>query len=364
MRTVHAKPTNNHAHDLHGLRLLFILKRREDYSVDIPNFQEKTVSTGMWNSARYAAEAIEKFGAHTKVVIVHDNNDIDREVKAYKATHVFIEGYWVVPEKFDVLKPLHRDVTWIVRCHSETPFLAQEGIAFEWTSGYLKRGVHVAGNSPRIAADLQLFAAGQGYSKALLPMLPNSYPLDFRPVLARHHAHKDTLDISCFGAVRPLKNHLAQAIAAYSFARTQGKKLRFYINAGRVELNGGSPLKNLIGFFEPLVDAELVMVPWCNVDEFKDVLASMDVSMQVSFTETFNIVTADALSAGTPVVTSPEIPFVSEGLSDPTSVGSMVSALHTALHEGDRNVEMNRRALRHYVLESGKRWHEWLLNYV
>ena len=36
--------------------------------------------------------------------VVVDNNGIDKEITEYKPTHVFIEGLWVVPEKFDVLK--------------------------------------------------------------------------------------------------------------------------------------------------------------------------------------------------------------------------------------------------------------------
>lgn len=46
-------------------------------------------------------------GIESKVVVVIDNNCIDKEVTAFKPTHAIIEGLWVVPEKFDVLKKLH-----------------------------------------------------------------------------------------------------------------------------------------------------------------------------------------------------------------------------------------------------------------
>jgi glycosyltransferase involved in cell wall biosynthesis len=367
---VDSKPKSHHRHEddedeevsLEHVRALFILKRREDYSTDIVNFQEKTVATGMWNSARYVVDALRRLGANAEVVVVTDNNCIDREVTQYKATHVFVEGYWVVPEKFDVLKPLHKGVKWIVRCHSEIPFLAQEGIAFKWTEGYLKRGIYVAGNSPRNSEELRIFAAGFNIPEEQLPMLPNSYPVTFKDIPNHHLVHhdKDVLDISCFGAVRPLKNHLAQAIAAYAFARSHGKRLRFHINAGRVELQGANALKNLISFFEPLEDAELVQHPWCNFDEFIEILRNIDVSMQVSFTETFNIVTADALYAGTPVVVSQEVPFVEEGLCDPTSLKSMLNALHEATHHQVSNVTVNRSALSSYVTESALAWYNWL----
>lgn len=348
---------------LKDVRALFILRRREDYSTDIVNFQEKTVATGMWNSARYVADMLTKFGVTTKVVVVTDNNDIDREVTQFKATHAFIEGYWVVPEKFDVLKPLHPNVKWVVRCHSEIPFLAQEGIAFQWTAGYLKRGVYVAGNSPRNSEELRVFAQGQKFDIGLLPMLLNSYPVsEFHPIpVHRNHVvEKDVLDISCFGAVRPLKNHVAQAIAAYAFARSCGKSLRFHINDGRVELQGSNPLKNLRAFFAELPDAELVEHPWCNFEDFIALLKTMDVSMQVSFTETFNIVTADALYAGTPVVVSDEVPFVKTGMANPTHFKSIMQALHNAYRNPRFNVTENREALEFYVEKSAHSWIEWL----
>ena len=350
----------NDSHDLVAVRALFILKRREDYSQDIPGFQEKTVATGMWHSATYSAQALQKYGANTKVVVVIDNNDIDREVTRFKATHVFLEGYWVVPEKLDVLKPLHPSVTWVVRCHSEIPFLAGEGIAMDWTSKYISRGVYVAGNSLRNASDLGVFADGhEGMSPKYIAMLPNSYPTDFHDKAPKHR-DDEWINIGCFGAIRPLKNHLIQAIAAYAYARRSGKKLRFFINGGRVEMNGANPLKNLIGFFAPLKDAELVTIPWCNIEEFLIVLGTMDITMQVSFTESFNIVTADSLYAGTPVVASDELPFLVSGIAGCTSVASMVRALTKAMQHPADNVRKNRAGLKKYVDKSAETWRDWL----
>jgi len=346
---------------LRNVRALFILKRREDYSVDLSNFHEKTVATGMWHSAGYVADMLTAHGAATKVIVVTDNNDIDREVSQFQATHVFIEGYWVVPEKFDILKQLHPGVTWVVRCHSEIAFLAGEGIALAWTSGYLARGVYVAGNSPRNSADLSIFALGQGFDPSLVAFLPNSYPVNLKELPDERTLDlEDTLSIGCFGAIRPLKNQLTQAIAAYAYAHQQGKYLKFYINAGRIEMSGLNTLKNLRSFFDPLSDAELIEIPWCSSEDFLAVLAQMDVSLQVSFTETFNLVSADALRAGTPIVTSTEVPFATEGTADPTSVFSIVEAIGDALENPFNNVSTNRATLRQYVAESAATWYDWL----
>ena len=109
-----------------------------------------------------------------------DNNCIDRLVTEYNPDVVIIEALWVVPEKFDVLKKLHPGVRWIVRLHSDIPFLAGEGIAVEWIYGYAARGVEVAFNSPRASEDF-----GALY-------LPNFYPLG-KPWKKQHrgrHQHR------------------------------------------------------------------------------------------------------------------------------------------------------------------------------
>ena len=76
-------------------------------------------------------------GFEAKVVVVNDNNDINREVFKYTPTHVFIEALWVVPSKFEVLIPLYPKIQWYVRLHSNTPFISSEGIAIDWLVKYL-----------------------------------------------------------------------------------------------------------------------------------------------------------------------------------------------------------------------------------
>jgi len=313
-------------------RALFILKLREDYGQDVSHYKP-SVASGMFNSATFVANMLQQQGIEAKVVVVIDNNSIDREVTAFKPTHVFIEGYWVVPEKFDVLKPLHPKVQWIVRCHSEVPFLAQEGIAMGWTFEYWRRGVAVAGNAPRIHKELAVLAhnfpsRAMSVSKCT-PYLPNYYPITEQTWV--HHSpwrRRIELNIGCFGAVRPMKNHLAQAIAAIEFANFLELPLKFHINLGRNEMMGENVLKNLRSLFASVANAELVEVQWTNHDEFLNVIKAMDVCMQVSFTETFNIVTADTVVVGVPVVCSSEISWAAPAtFADPTSTDDMVEKL-------------------------------------
>src|SRR5712664_4263183 len=109
-------------------RILFILKKRHAYH----KHYTPGLSSGLYNSARFAADMLHKLGLAVHLVEVQDNNSIDREVKQFKPNIVIIEALWVVPSKFKVLQELHPSVTWIVRIHSEAAFLAQEGIAIRW----------------------------------------------------------------------------------------------------------------------------------------------------------------------------------------------------------------------------------------
>jgi len=99
-------------------------------------------------------------GVEASLVEVVDNNCIDREVHKYKPTHVFIEALWVVPEKFDVLIPLHPTVQWNVRLHSNTPFIANEGSAMDWITKYgllqkKYKQFHIAVNSEKMGNELK-----------------------------------------------------------------------------------------------------------------------------------------------------------------------------------------------------------------
>ncbi len=223
-------------------KVLFILKRREDYGVE--HYSHEGLTTGLYNSAMFVKNMLQKNRVESKLIVVIDNNDIDREVTLFKPTHVIIEGLWVVPEKFEILKKLHPRVKWIIRIHSNTPFLANEGIAFDWIAKYTKYlNVKVATNAPQMHNELQLYVKQQ-YS--LTPIkeennvinLPNYYPEKFVKKTASPFKNSEYINIGCFGAIRPLKNHMTQAIAAVKFADRLNKKLIFHINVGRIEQNG------------------------------------------------------------------------------------------------------------------------------
>jgi hypothetical protein len=293
-------------------------------------------------------------GAEANVVVVNDNNDIDREVTFFRPDIVIIEALWVVPEKFEVLTKLHPTVDWVVRIHSEIPFLAEEGIAIEWIEKYLEHEkVFVAFNSKRGFRDF----SGIIDSDKLF-YLPNYFPIADIP------SHKRDIDgvinIGCFGAIRPFKNQLMQAMAAIRYADKEGKILFFHMNTSRVE-RGKSVLRNIRALFANSVHT-LVEHDWFSHHKFKSLLSCMDLSMCVSFTETFCIVAADSVNVRIPLVCSSEVPWSSKMLSqaDPEDMDSIVEAIDRVLSFPRLADRLNRRGLKEYNSKSVKIWKEFV----
>lgn len=302
-------------------KILFILKKRNTYSDD-GNYS--TVDSGLYNSAKFVNEMLVTNNVNSTLVQVVDNNEIDKYCSIHKPDIVIIEAIWVVPSKFEILQKLHPRIKWVIRLHSELPFLANEGIAITWLKEYVKyKNVYIGSNS------LYLIDALSPYLKTNIIYLPNYYKVtNDNPDIKI----SDDINIGIFGAIRPMKNTLTQAVAAINYADINNKKLILHVNSSRVEQKGENVLKNLRALF---IDSkhELVEHTWLKRDEFIKLVGTMDICLQVSLTETYNIVAADVINKGVPVVTSNEIPFVNyfSTVSSNKDVDAMVTAIGSNL---------------------------------
>ena len=297
------------------IKVLFLCKKR---------LNEYGNSVGLVNSAQFIANYLNAHNIPSKVITVHDANGIDKEVHQYKPTHVVLHAIWVTAEKIDVLTKKYPAVKWQVRIHSKIPFLAHEGIAIEWIKKYQKlmldrNNLDITFNSKE---PIESFERAIRLNSIYLP---NIYEINE----VSQNCQKDNynIHIGCFGAIRPFKNHVIQAMAAMAFGNETGKSISFHINAGRVEQNGESILKNLQNLFKHTPHT-LVEHPWMDQKKFLELARNMDIGMQVSLSETYNIVTADMLSQGVLSVVSPEISWVPFFMQvDPQDMDSMVRKL-------------------------------------
>jgi glycosyltransferase involved in cell wall biosynthesis len=341
-------------------KVLFILKRRPDYNGAVHT--HVGLSTGLYNSASFMNTMLNDAGIESNLEVAIDNNCIDRLVTKHRPTHVIIEAIWVTPTKFAILRKLHPKVKWVIRIHSELPFLAGESIALDWIADYSTiDNVILAINAPRMMHEIEVYLKTRNPMRIMdyrIIYLPNFYPQEYKSP-KKIDKNKDTIDIACFGAVRPLKNHLVQAIASIDFANQIGKKLNFHINAGRIEMNGGPVINNLKSIFEQLSDSghQLINHQWTPREQFLELCGSMDIGLQVSFSETFNIVGADLISQGVPLVGSSEIPWkVSAFSASPTESKDMVEKLKLAYNYSWLNVKTNQWALTNYTSKTREIW--------
>jgi glycosyltransferase involved in cell wall biosynthesis len=334
------------------MKILFILKFRETGGGQSYSYHH--FSSGLYWSAKFVADMLTRRGIKAKLVQVVDNNDIDREVAEFQPDIVVIEALWVVPEKFDILKQLHPQVKWIVRLHSDMPFLANEGIAIAWIRGYSDRGITIAVNDRRMLTDVD------GIIETEVVYLPNFYPVRSRMHEIRCKDEDDILRVACFGAIRPLKNQLIQAVAAIRFAERIGKRLDFHINGTRVETGGNVVLENLRALFAG-TEHDLIEHDWMHHGRFLEILRLMDIGMQVSLSETFSIVSADLVSVGVPIVVSPEVGWASViSKVRPTDSRDIVDGLERAYYIPGLNIAANRRSLKINGEKAVKEWKEFL----
>lgn len=341
------------------IRILFICKKRLD---------EYGVPIGLINSAKFIVDYLNDNGFSSKLVTVVDSNEIDREVSIYKPTHVVLEALWCPPYKIKELLSIKRykNINWQIRVHSKIPFIANEGIALEWICEYLKiskdfDNLHLVGNHQSFSDAIK-----ETFNKKCY-YLPNIYYPKVDLNFKKNKKDYDAIDIGCFGAIRPMKNHLIQAMAAISFGNLIGRKIRFHINASRTEQKGEQVLKNLINLFKCdsyVKDHELVEHEWLNHKDFLHLVSTMDIGMQVSLSETFNIVSADFVTCGLPIIVSDEIEWLpSFRKVNSNNIKDISNKLSEVWHYDMFFLRMlDRIGLEKYNDSSYEKWKDYLFN--
>jgi hypothetical protein len=275
---------------------------------------------------------------------------------------VFIEALWVIPSKFEVLIALHPHIKWIVRIHSKIPFLANEGIAIDWLKDYYA----IAKKHPK---KLFLSANSIDVVESLNECLdmnvlyhPNIYdPPEYSIDDVEEKCGK-YIDIGCFGALRPMKNQLHQAMVAIAFGNQIGKIVRFHINSNRMEQRGEAVLKNIENCFEGTKHI-LVKHNWIQHGDFIKLVRTMDLGLQVSMSESFNIVCADFVANNIPIVGSKDIKWLSFIYkANANDFDEMLLKLYIAYYGKYVNLQsLNTFRLNRYNAESIKQWLDSIL---
>ncbi|MGO9086552.1 MAG: hypothetical protein ACLQBK_15090 [Candidatus Sulfotelmatobacter sp.] len=215
-------------------------------------------------------------------------------------THVVISAPWIPTNDLALMAYKYPEVKFTVLSHSNVGFLQADprAIALLREGADLERALpnfQIAANSRSLRNWWQA-----AYQTPML-LLPNMYP--FEAVRHKRAWCGGTLRIGCFCAVRPYKNVLTAAAAALEVGvRLRASDLEFWISGGRNEGDGGTMVEAIHQMYVNVPRAKVVLNPWESWPQFLGTIGSMDLLIQPSYTETFNMVTADGIARGVPSV--------------------------------------------------------------
>lgn len=314
---------------------------------------------GLGVNAYLTARVLRKHSIRCDVAACADITTVRKTLESTPdCTHAVIQALWIdAADQLQLCRDFPR-VHFVVRVHSQIGFLVVEPPAIKILRDLLigqetVLNLTVTANSERLVRVLE-----SAYATKVLH-LPNLYEMErVEPKRDEDHGHR-TLRIGSFGAHRLLKNHTTAAAAALMIAKRRGSDLEFWINSGREEHAGkkNGVYDALRFMFEGLRWAKLVEAPWAEWPQFRQTIGHMDLCLQVSFTETFNIVTADGVCEGVPSVVSKAIEWAPkqwmadvDDAEDIARVGSYLLSDKHGAREGWKHLE---HAQKHAI-------HAWL----
>lgn len=328
------------------MKILFLLRKNLIYG------SQKSViaKSGLLNSARITAGQLKKhLHVKTEIEVCVDGNEVDKFLHKHKPHTCVIEALWVTPEKLRELTQLHKRIVFFVLIHSEIAFLANEGNAISWINEYNEIDrVYPAFNSKKTFEYFRHLDIADMY-------LPNIY-LDVEKRERRHRTPTNVFECGCFGAIRPFKNQLIQAMAAIIFANRHGFLLRFHMNTSRVEQGGEGVLKNIRALFE-CNKHEFIEHGWKERDEFLHTISQMTIGLQVSLTESFNIISSDFVHENVPIVVGKTIDWMPESQKvDPEDLNAIVECMTESFQNRASVIRKSIRALNKYNRRSVQAW--------
>jgi len=288
-------------HDLKDVRLALIFK---DFAAWV-----RSSCVGLNVAGFTTAKYLKHHGIDVSVFPVRHNVDIVEAIDRYnethhkRLTHVVISAPWVSVYDMRNLICHFPEIQFVVLSHSNVGFLQADPCGVELYREYAKLAdaypnFRVGGNCRRFT---DWFEAAY---KHRCVCLPNIYPTERVP--SKIWDGKSKLKIGAFGAIRPEKNFMTAAAAAVAIQSALGVPTELHMSTGGDGCKS-TTLPAIEEMTENIEGLTLIRHEWDNWDKFIQLIAEMDLMIQVSYTESFNMVTADGVSVGVPSVVSPVI---------------------------------------------------------
>jgi glycosyltransferase involved in cell wall biosynthesis len=275
-----------------------------------------------------------------------------------KITHIIISAPWIPSSTIAQVVCKYKHIHFTTLSHSGIGFLAADrnGIKLLRESVILQKSVknyQIAGNSLRFA---QWASTVWGVD---VGFLPNLYDITGMNYIPKKWNKKEPLKISCFGAIRPLKNQITAAGAAALIAKKLDVPTELWLNGGRSEGGGFGvdAIRELVG---NIPQFSIKLKQWAPWQEFRDFIGTMHLNLQPSYTESFNMVCADSIFNGVPVVGSEAITWLPKSWQGNVDDAADIAKKGIELIQNPYLVEEQQHALKKYVKDGIKQWKKYL----
>lgn len=259
---------------------------------------------GIGSTCRNTAGVLKAAGFDVDIWPVAGGDSLEvmlQEAKSVNVTHVVIAAPFIPADWMARLAQGFPRIQFAVTSHSNVGFLQAEPAAIRLMRRYAETSVtehnfHAAANNKRL-----VIAFHEAYGRRI-QLLPNLYDLAATPKREGSTTKGSILRIGSFGALRVQKNFTSAVWAAIAIARKMRMKLEFFVNVGRTDNNGDVVEQAIKASTEDLPDVTLIPVQWKDWSGFRRLVSALHLLIQPSYTETFSMVTADAISEAVPVV--------------------------------------------------------------
>lgn len=260
---------------------------------------------GLGVSSLNTAKVLKRQGITVTVQPVNTATEIASAVKQYNPTHCVIAAPWLAVTEMAWLVRQFTAVEFIINLHSNVGFLAADTNGVALTRQYID--LEQANLNFRISANSR---KGTLWIRTAFQCpclwLPNLYAVDSSAISHRPLWNGGVLNIGAFGATRPLKNLMSAAGAALALTNQLKAQTQFWISGGRPD-GGMNVVASIKALLAGLTNITIKEVNWTSWPQFRDIVRTMHVMLQVSYTESFNMVTADGVVEGVASVVSDAI---------------------------------------------------------
>jgi hypothetical protein len=261
---------------------------------------------GLGVSALNTVKVLRRAGWEANVWPIQNAHDLMERLTFEPAHRVVIAAPWISSPELQKLLTQFPHTQFTVNCHSNVGFLQADtnGVKLVRDAMDIEAGTfnfRLAGNCRKFCTWV---SAAFGRPCAYLP---NLYYLESPQPPVRPVYQGGTLRIGAFGATRPLKNFMSAAGAALEISRALKTDLELWLSAGRTEGGGDTILRSARAMLDGVPGVKLVENGWESWPRFRKSVGHMHLLLQPSYTESFNMVTADGIAEGVPSVVSQAI---------------------------------------------------------